>query len=57
MRLLDELERHVSSWPEVSAHPHRFGGREFRFRAAEIGPYLHTGPRSKPNLVTREPSN
>jgi len=42
MRLLDELERHVSSWPEVSAHPHRFGGREFRFRAAEIG-HVHTG--------------
>jgi hypothetical protein len=41
MRLLDELERHVSSWPEVSAHP-RFGGREFRFRAAEIG-HVHTG--------------
>ena len=42
MRLLDELERHVSSWPEVSAHPHCFGGREFRFRAAEIG-HVHTG--------------
>jgi hypothetical protein len=42
MRLLDELERHVSSWSEVSAHPHRFGGREFRFRAAEIG-HVHTG--------------
>ena len=42
MRLLDELER-LSSWPEVSAtHPHRFGGREFRFRAAEIG-HVHTG--------------
>jgi len=42
MRLLDELERHVSSWPEVSAHRHRFGGREFRFRAAEIG-HVHIG--------------
>ena len=42
MRLLDELERQVLSWPEVSAHPHRFGGREFRFRAAEIG-HVHTG--------------
>jgi hypothetical protein len=41
MRLLDELEQHVSSWSEVSAHPHRFGGREFRFRAAEIG-HVHT---------------
>lgn len=42
MKLLDELERQVLSWPEVSAHPHRFGGREFRFRAAEIG-HVHTG--------------
>jgi hypothetical protein len=42
MRLLDELERQVLSWPEVSAHPHRFGGREFRFQAAEIG-HVHTG--------------
>ena len=42
MKLLDELERQVLSWPEVSAHPHRFGGCEFRFRAAEIG-HVHTG--------------
>jgi hypothetical protein len=42
MRLLGELERQVLSWPEVSVHPHRFGGREFRFRAAEIG-HVHTG--------------
>jgi hypothetical protein len=42
MRLLDELERQVLSWPDVSAHPHRFGGREFRFRVAEIG-HMHTG--------------
>lgn len=42
MKLLDELERQVLSWPEVSAHPHRFGGREFRFRDAEIG-HVHTG--------------
>lgn len=42
MRFLDEIERQVLAWPEVSAHSHRFGGREFRFRAAEIG-HLHTG--------------
>jgi hypothetical protein len=41
MRLLEEFERQVLSWPEVSARPHRFGGREFRFRAAEIG-HVHT---------------
>lgn len=42
MRLLDEVGRQVLSWPEVSAHAHRFGGREFRFRDAEIG-HVHTG--------------
>jgi len=42
MKLLDELERQVLSWPGVSAHPHRFGGREFRFRAAELG-HVHAG--------------
>jgi hypothetical protein len=42
MRLIDEVGRQVLSWPEVSAHAHRFGGREFRFRDAEIG-HVHTG--------------
>jgi Family of unknown function (DUF5519) len=42
MRNLERLEHELSSWPEVSVHPHRFGGREFRFRAAEIG-HIHTG--------------
>ncbi len=42
MSSLEELERKISSWPEVSVHPHRFGGREYRFRAAEIG-HIHAG--------------
>ena len=42
MSLLSELEQQILSWPEVSVQPHRFGGREFRFRAAEIG-HVHTG--------------
>ena len=37
MNVLEKLATEISSWPEVSVHPHRFGGREFRFRAAEIG--------------------
>lgn len=32
----------MSQWPQVSVHPHRFGGREFRFRDAEIG-HVHIG--------------
>lgn len=32
----------MSQWPQVSVHSHRFGGREFRFRDAEIG-HVHIG--------------
>ena len=42
MDSLEKLEQEVSSWPQVSVHPHRFGGREFRFGAAEIG-HVHIG--------------
>lgn len=38
---LDEFEMEVSRWPHVSVHSHRFGGREFRLRKAEVG-HLHT---------------
>lgn len=41
MGYLRELENAVSAWPNVSVHPHRFGGREFRFGKAEIG-HLHS---------------
>jgi hypothetical protein len=39
---LKMLEAEVSAWPSISIHPHRFGGREFRFRSAEVG-HVHTG--------------
>jgi len=42
MRDLEKLEHEVLSWPKVSVHPHRFGGLEFRFGAAEIG-HVHAG--------------
>ena len=42
MKDIEKLERKVSSWPKVSVHPHRLGGREFRFGAAEIG-HVHAG--------------
>jgi len=35
--LLQSLEENVSLWPGVSAHPHRFGGREFSIGKLEIG--------------------
>ena len=42
MSPLEEFERQVSAWVEVSVRPHRFGGREFRFVDAEIG-HIHEG--------------
>ena len=37
MKPLKKLEDTVASWPQISVHPHRFGGREFRFANAEVG--------------------
>jgi hypothetical protein len=37
MKYLSRLEDEISAWPNVSVHPHRFGGKEFRFGKAEIG--------------------
>ena len=42
MDCLKNLEDEISAWPHVSIHPHRFGGREFRFGNAEVG-HRHTG--------------
>lgn len=42
MNHFETLEQEVSAWPSVSVHPHRFGGREFRFGSAEIG-HIHPG--------------
>jgi Family of unknown function (DUF5519) len=42
MKRLKKLEDEVSTWVQVSVHPHRFGGREFRVGSAEVG-HVHTG--------------
>jgi hypothetical protein len=42
MKHLKRLEDEVSVWPQISVHPHRFAGREFRFGSAEVG-HVHTG--------------
>jgi hypothetical protein len=34
------IKREVLSWPNVTAHPHRFGGVEFQVNQHEIG-HLH----------------
>ena len=37
MNFLKKFEAQVSGWPDVSVHPHRFGGREFLRGNAEVG--------------------
>jgi hypothetical protein len=41
--LLNKLNEQVSAWPRVSAHAHRFGGKEFRVDNAEIGHVHNSG--------------
>ena len=38
----EKLEDEVTSWLNVSVHPHRFGGKDFLFESAEIG-HTHEG--------------
>jgi hypothetical protein len=40
MRASDRILDEVASWPGVTVHPHRFGGREMRLGRREIG-HLH----------------
>src|SRR6266566_2539895 len=40
MKHLKRLEEYVSTRPNISVHPHRFGVREFRFGSAEVG-HIH----------------
>ncbi len=34
------IQRELSSWPFIEAHPHRFGGTEYRIGRREIG-HIH----------------
>jgi hypothetical protein len=43
MKHLKKLEDEISAWPQISVHPHRFGGKEFLFGSgAEVG-HIHAG--------------
>jgi Family of unknown function (DUF5519) len=42
MNRLKNIDDAISKWPNVSTHPHRFGGTEFCFGSAEIG-HIHIG--------------
>jgi hypothetical protein len=37
MKFLKKLAEEISAWPNVSVHPHRFGGKEFCLESAEVG--------------------
>ena len=39
---LKQLQERVAAWPNISIHPHRFGGTEFGYKRAEVG-HVHTG--------------
>jgi hypothetical protein len=41
-REVKQIEKEVLKWPQVTAHAHRFGGREFRLGSAEVG-HVHAG--------------
>lgn len=57
---LDSFEHEITSWAGVTVHAHRFGGREFRFRSAELGHIHENGtldipfPRLIGNFLIRE---
>jgi len=42
MKHTKKLEDQICTWENISVHPHRFGGKEFRFGSAEVG-HVHTG--------------
>jgi hypothetical protein len=42
MEQLKKLEEIIVSWPKISARPHQFSAREFRFGNAEVG-HVHRG--------------
>jgi hypothetical protein len=42
MKHLKKLEDVVCTWPNITVHTHRFGGREFSFGSAEVG-HPHIG--------------
>jgi Family of unknown function (DUF5519) len=39
-RILEEVQKEILSWPNVTAEPHRFGGIEFRVNKREMG-HIH----------------
>jgi len=42
MDVVTEMMATVAQWPGITAHPHRFGGTEFKLSNVEIG-HIHRG--------------
>jgi len=40
MRVREKIHQSVTSWPGIEAHPHRFGGTEYRLGRRELG-HIH----------------
>lgn len=40
---IEQIKQTVTSWPEVTSQPHRFGGLEFNLGSVEIGHIHHNG--------------
>jgi len=40
MDYINSVLTEISTWPQISIHPHRFGGKEFHFNRAEVG-HIH----------------
>jgi hypothetical protein len=40
---LQHIQHTVTAWDAIAAHPHRFGGVEFRVGAVEIGHFHRSG--------------
>jgi hypothetical protein len=38
--ILENIQKQLLSWPNVTAEPHRFGGTEFRLNKREMG-HIH----------------
>lgn len=38
-KIIETIEKEISSWPYVTAGSHRFGGIEFRLKQKRNGPY------------------
>ncbi|MDQ3902916.1 MAG: DUF5519 family protein, partial [Thermoproteota archaeon] len=39
-KIIEKIKNEITSWPQVTAEPHQFGGIEFRLNKRELG-HMH----------------